>query len=301
MSEQNYEAWDDEEKEVIICKAKKESAQRIQDYLKYSDINSYTKDTENEDTVEIIVSESEADKALQYLSSFLAEEKKRALNENEDSTADNIFSAEDLETGNEVFEVNAKSHSYQTNSEKYNASMSSAFAFMIVGTGVLVLIALAYCDIINLPVKFSDNPMLSIILPIMAAAFEVIAVISWRQAQKYRGEIGSEQQFDTDIKEWFINKYNAEAIDSLCINDIHTGSSSTVSIVKETNTDNNSNETTESPESTDNCDAAVPDEIRFLQRLEAIEKIINDNYPDLDKGYVDILSEELYQKLFDAE
>lgn len=301
MSEQNYESWDEDEKEVIVCKAKREAAQRIQDYLNFSNIASYTRDTENEDTIEILVSESEADKALQYISSFLAEEKKRALDEGSDEITENVFSVNDLETSNEVFEVNAKSHSYQTNSEKYNSSISSAFAFMIVGTGVLVLIALSYCNIINLPIKFSDNPMLSIILPLMAIAFEVIAVISWRQAQKYRNEIGSEQQFDSDIKEWFVNKYTAESIDELCISDIHSGDSSTVKIVKETADNTFESNAAVKDEASDSSASAIPDEIRFLQRLEAIEKIINENYPDLDKGYVDILSEELYQTLFDAE
>lgn len=205
------------------------------------------------------------------------------------------------EAADEVFEVNADSHSYQTNSERYNSNISSAFAFMIVGTGVLIIIALSYCGILNLPVKFNDNPMLAVILPVMAIAFEIIAVLSWRQAQKYRSEIGSEQQFDTDIKEWFINKYTAESIDELCIGSIHNEVSSNVS-TEEENTDNATDITDTSNEDVpDSTEDIIPDEIRFLQRLEAIEKVINDNYPDLDKGYVDILSEELYQKLFDAE
>ncbi len=314
MSEQIYEGWDDPEKEAIICTAKSDKAKRILEYLEYSEINAYSKATDNEDSLEIIVAEGDADKALQYVSSFLVQEKTRAYKASESGEyddADNIYSADDLESKEEVFEVNAKSHSYQTNSEKYNNSTSSAFSFMIVGTGLLVVIALVYLNVIDLPIRFSDNPMLSIILPLVAVIFEIIAIVSWKQAQKYRAEIGTEEQFDKDIKEWFINKYTSENIDALCSEKIQVEDSNTVSLSHKT-TDNifdndktadsasdDNTEETDITEAANDNDSMVPTEILFLQRIEAIEKIINENYPDLDKGYVGVLSEELYQKLFD--
>lgn len=317
MSEQIYEGWDDPEKEVVICTAKKDKAKRILEYLEYSEINAYSKDTDNEDSVEIIVAEGDAEKALQYVSSFLIQEKNRAYKASEtgeDDDADNIYSADDLESKEEVFEVNAKSHSYQTNSEKYSASISSAYSFMFVGTGVLVVIALVYLDILDLPIRFSDNPMLSIILPLVAVVFEIIAIVSWKQAQKYRAEIGTEEQFDKDLKEWFLDKYTADSIDALCSEKIQVENINTVNLTRKTtdnvfnsdeasdsNTDNDSPEDTADDNETANTAVnTVPEEILFLQRLEAIEKILNDNYPDLDKGYISVLSEELYQELFDT-
>lgn len=317
MSEQIYESWDDPEKEVIICTAKKDKAKRILEYLEYSEINAYSKDTDKEDSVEIIVAEGDAQKALQYISSFLIQEKSRAYKASEsgeDDGTDNIYSADDLESKEEVFEVNTKAHSYQTNSEKYNNSTSSAFSFMIVGTGLLVVIALVYLNVIDLPIRFSDNPMLSIILPLVAVIFEIIAIVSWKQAQKYRAEIGTEEQFDKDIKEWFLDKYTSDSIDALCSEKIQVENSSTVNLTnKATNNvfnsdnaadsdiDDNTDEDADITKSVNDDDSMVPTEILFLQRIEAIEKILNDNYPNLDKGYVGVLSEELYQELFDIE
>ncbi len=309
MSEQIYEGWDDPEKETVICTAKKDKAQRILDYLEYSEIESYSKASETEDSVDIIVSEGDAEKALQYVSSFLVQEKTRAYKASKagEEDEDNIYSADELENTEEaIFNVNTQSHSYQTNSEKYNSTISSAFSFMIVGTGLLVVIALVYLNVIDLPIRFSDNPMLSIILPIVAVIFEIIAIVSWKQAQKHRAEIGTEEQFDKDIKKWFLDKYTADSIDALCTEQIQIDDSAAVQLTHKT-TDNTFN-SEDGDNDSDNIDTAeteapantLPEEILFLQRLEAIEKILNDSYPNLDNGYVGVLSEELYQELFDT-
>ncbi len=316
MSEQIYEGWDDPEKETVICTAKKDKAQRILDYLEYSEIEAHSKASETEDSVDIIVSEGDAEKALQYVSSFLVQEKARAYKASKagEEDEDNIYSVDELENTEEaIFNVNTQSHSYQTNSEKYNSTISSAFSFMIVGTGLLVVIALVYLNVIDLPIRFSDNPMLSIILPIVAVVFEIIAIVSWKQAQKHRAEIGTEEQFDKDIKKWFLDKYTADSIDALCTEQIQIDDSTAVQLTHKTtdttfnseDSDNDSDniDTAETEEATAETEApanTLPEEILFLQRLEAIEKILNDSYPDLDNGYVGVLSEELYQELFDT-
>ena len=269
MSEE-YLDWKEPDKEVVIYTAKADAAARILKYLEYSEIEAKGTDSEAEGSVDISVFESEADKAMTYINSFLAQEKKRAYEaaENDESEDDgeNIFSKDELEDrDSEVFEVTGQSHAYQTNSQKYDSSVSSAFSFIVVGTLVLVIIALAYLGILKLPITFDDNPLLAIVMPVIAVAFEIIGVISWKNAQKYRDEIGTEQQFDKDVKEWFANNYTAESIDSLCNDNIEN----------------------------------VPDELMFLQRIEAIEKVLSNNYPDMDKAYIDVLSEEMYQKLFD--
>lgn len=316
MSDQIFESWDEPEKEVVICTAKKNKAKRILEYLKYSGIAAYNKDTVNDDFTEIIVAEGDSEKAFQYVSSFLSQEKSRAYKASEagkDDDTDNIYSADDLETKEEVFEINSKAHSYQTNTEKYNNSISSAFSFMIVGTALLVVITLAYLNIIDLPIRFSDNPMLSIILPLVAFIFEIVAIVSWKQAQKYRAEIGTEEQFDKDIREWFLSKYSADSIDSLCSEKIQVVNSNTVELTRKTtdtifnsskalnnDLDDNTDSISDITESNNTDKNLVPSEILFLQRIEAIEKILNNSYPDLDKGYSGVLSEELCQELFDT-
>lgn len=304
MSEEINESFEDQEEMTVVCSAREDAAKRILDYLKYNEINAELRDSEKDNFADIYVYDSDSEKAIRYISSFKNEEKKRAYKSadekendevSEENTA-NIYSADNLESKEDVFEVTASAHSYQTNNEKYSASMSSAFAFMFVGSGLLIIIALVYIGVLNIPIKFDDNPMLAIILPVIAVAFEVVAVISWRHAQKYRAEIGTEEQFDKDLKEWFYNKYSAEDIDNLRKNDIQLGNPDTVNIIKHNTPDTEAAETTSDDDSED---TGIPAEILFLQRLEAIEKILTANYPDLDKGYVDVLSEEMYQKLFD--
>jgi len=118
---------------------------------------------------------------------------------NTDNTSDNPTCTE-----NELAEIAARKaatahmNTYISARDKYAERSSSAWTFLLVGFVGLLLVALHFFGIINLP--FGTFTLL--ILTILFSLFLLISILSFVNAVKLSDQVSREEELESRIQEW---------------------------------------------------------------------------------------------------
>lgn len=161
----------------------------------------------------------------------------------------------------------AKNHVYVKKSQQYDDLKSSASAFLIVGGILLVFSVLCWTNIVRLPMAGISRIISQGVMTIMGIASLAVAVTSSKSAKVVESQVDQEENTTRQLIQWFADNYSADALDSQI--------------------------RTESGE-------LVPEELS-LKRFELIQDILVTNHDITDQAYVDLISEDIYEKVYGAE
>lgn len=154
---------------------------------------------------------------------------------------------------------------YVDKSQKYDDLKSSASAFLIVGGVLLVVSILCWTGIVNIPMAPVSKMIFQCVITAMSIFSLFIYVSTSRSAKKMQPEIETEKNKTADIIRWFTDCYSAEDVDKAI----------------------------------ENKDS-LPDEELSLKRFQIIQDYLITGQDLPDQSYVDVLSEEIYTKLFES-
>lgn len=171
----------------------------------------------------------------------------------------------DEEFVNELKE-NEKVMPFVKASDKAENYKSSAFALLFVGIlGVLFLI-LSYLNVI--PISLAPHMAIigTVVMGIMFVIFIIIGLYSLKTSKEYSEKAEDEDLLTESIVEYFKTAITKEYIDSLAFSE-----------------DGND----------------IEDEIKFLNRNDAIKKVITEKFGTLDASYLSKQSENMYEMIFE--
>ena len=175
----------------------------------------------------------------------------------------------DQEPSDEDEEQEAEpSAAYVGSGEKYEENSSSAFSFLAVAVLVAAFLVLCTLRVIPIPLTWDSQPVMYIALWVITAVFFAIGILSFIKARHYRDKMEDDARFEEDVLKWFHDTYDGRLID-------HTVEANEGEIPQE--------------------------EILCLKRLELIRGYLMREYPSMEEGYADQLSEKLYQSLYETK
>ena len=154
---------------------------------------------------------------------------------------------------------------YETSAQKYENLRSSASAFLFVGGLLVIVSAVCWLDIINLPMTGSSGYIFKGALTAMAVFCLGVYAKTSREAKNMRPEIDREKERTSEIIHWFLEQWTGESID----NEIQERDSLT-------------------------------EEELSLKRFQIIQDHLITNRDLPDQAYVDALCEEIYSRMYES-
>lgn len=154
---------------------------------------------------------------------------------------------------------------YETKSQKYEDLKSSASAFLIVGVILVAASVICWSGVIRLPMAGTSKLIFQGALTVMAVFSLAVFFKTSAQAKSLLPEINKEKEQTQEIIGWFLDKWNAEDIDS------------------------------QIPDQ-----ESLSQEEMSLKRFQVIQDYLITGKDLPDPAYVDALCEELYGKLYEG-
>ena len=155
---------------------------------------------------------------------------------------------------------------FQKSADKYEDMKSSAFAFIVVGALVLAVIILSLAGVIRLPFSGTSGILTHVVFLAVSVIFLLIGILSAKKTGELKAQIKEEDTLTTEILGWAAQNMTASGLDEVI------------------------EDSTEEP---------LTMEIRCLRRMEAIRCQIRDTFSLKDEAYLDAMSEDIYQMLFE--
>lgn len=183
----------------------------------------------------------------------------------EDKPAEDEFSEEMAEAMAQPAKT-VKSHAvYVNNEEKAEENRTSAYTLLTVGGAGLVLIILVFLDVIDLHMSLTNKYMTTGVMGVLFILFIVMGIVSMKNSKILKRKASKENNLTMEIKKW-------------CKENIRT----------------------------DQMDARLeiedqPEELKYFQRFDYMKKTIENQFVNLDEGYLERLIEEVYSELFEED
>ncbi|MCC8127522.1 MAG: hypothetical protein LIO92_09015 [Clostridiales bacterium] len=157
-------------------------------------------------------------------------------------------------------------HVYVSKSQQYDDYQSSAAAFYLVGGILLAVSVLGLAGILPLPFYGLSRYISLGAMAAIGLACLFWAVQSSRTARTVQGQISQEEETTKALIDWFLSSYTADGLDQQILS--------------------------ETP-------GELTPEEQSLKRFSLIQDLIITNHDIIDQSYVDLLSEEIYDKMFE--
>lgn len=151
-------------------------------------------------------------------------------------------------------------HVYVKKSEQYDDLKSSASAFFLVGGVLIAFSALCWLNVI----PFSFSIIAKAVLTVMGAASLFVAIKTIRDAKNVREQIGEEELKTQNLIQWFADSYTGQMLDEQLVREY----------------------------------GELISEELSLKRFELIQDILVTNHDLSNPSYVDLLTEEIYGRLY---
>ncbi len=155
------------------------------------------------------------------------------------------------------------SGSYVRKSEKYDDLKSSASAFFIVGTTLTIFSVLCWLNILKLPLGLMSR----IAVTVLGIASLIISFRSSKDAKTIRTQIKEEEEQTKRLVTWFTDHYVGNRLDEQLLSEYGE---------------------------------LLPEELS-LKRWELIQDLLITNQDVENPSYAELLSDEIYQKLYPDE
>lgn len=156
---------------------------------------------------------------------------------------------------------------YVKKSQQYEDLKSSAAAFLIVGGALLAVSVLCWTGIVRLPMTGFSRILSQSVMTLMGIAALGVAFSSTRSAKKVSSQVAEEEQATSQLIAWFTGNYTGEDLDRQLSGEYGSD--------------------------------LAPEELS-LKRFELIQDILITNHDIADQSYVDMLSDEIYSRLYES-
>lgn len=157
------------------------------------------------------------------------------------------------------------SRTYVNKAQKYEDLKSSAAAFYLVGGVLTAACILLWTGIVNLPMFGFGKYLTQGVLTVMGVGMLIIAVKTTQSLKEFTGELNDDQKETKEIVEWFAKTFSPVKIDQVIIRDF----------------------------------GELEPEDLSLKRFYVIHDLLITNKDLPDESYVDMLCEEIYNKLYE--
>lgn len=157
------------------------------------------------------------------------------------------------------------SKAYVSKSQKYNDLKSSASAFYGVGGILLVISILAWTGILPIPLYGTGRFLTLGVMTAMGAGCLAVGVSSSKSAKEVAGQVDEEKKATEEIIEWFVTNVSRNKMDAKINHDY----------------------------------GVLSPEEKSLKRFALIHDILIVEKGITDQDYIDLLSEEIYNRMFE--
>ena len=158
-----------------------------------------------------------------------------------------------------------ETHVYVKKSQQYDDLKSSASAFLIVGGCLLVFSVLCWANVIPLPMMGLSRMISQSVMTVLGILSLIIAFRSMGTAKKVQAQVGEEEKTTKELVDWFLEQYSGDRLDRQLQGEFSQ---------------------------------LGPEELS-LKRFELIQDILVTHHDLADPSYVDLLTEEIYGKLYE--
>ena len=169
------------------------------------------------------------------------------------------------ETSSEQKSCREPARVYVKKSQRYEDLQSSSSAFLLLGSIMLASGILFWLGVIPMPIAGFSGIITKTLLVVMGAAALYVAFTSSRDAKRISSQIAQEEETTKQMITWFVSSYTGNQLDQQILSE---------------------------------CGELSPEELS-LKRFELIQDLLVTNQDLPDPSYVDLLSEEIYGKLFE--
>lgn len=293
----------EERKEVLLCRGEKALILRMRKFMEYNDIPVVFEwedkaaclyvlpkhERKAKQAAHVFLAESAAeaerrsaqagaesdtDEDFSYdedslnIGGLSADEDERADDEDADEisnarNADEISDEDDDEDEDEENDLRVPNGGvYRKKSERADDLKSSGEVLLVFG--ILGCVAMLLIDLGILPIRFGNRIMMNVIMFALFFFFIGFGIYSLKGARRFRAEASDEDALTERIYAWAKTYLTAESIDAAA-----------------------------------ELEESDADEICFFKRTEAIRKKIADEFDGVDESYLDSLTENVYQELFE--
>ncbi len=174
--------------------------------------------------------------------------------------------SEQLAAAGEIPRSCAKpSVSYISSRQKSEDLRSSSSAFLLVGGVAAVAAILCWTGVIHIPMAGASRILFQIVLTVMGVIFLLVSFTSRRSAARAAEKMQDEEQRTKEIIDWFTSRWNGSELDQKLLAE----------------------------------DPQLKDEELALKRYEIIQDHLITGQDLPDPAYVDYLTDELYEKLYE--
>lgn len=166
------------------------------------------------------------------------------------------------------FDLRAHSGVYVSNKDRYEDLSSSGSSLLIVGLVLTTLLMIDLSRIIKLPITANSRVLTDSVLGIISLACLLGAHSSYKKANFLKAMIAAEQRQRQQMIHWCVSTYSARQIDKMI----------------------------------EAAESLLPDsmEILSLKRMDMIKSYLIREYHIENEPYLEDLSEEIFQKIFEV-
>lgn len=154
---------------------------------------------------------------------------------------------------------------YVNNEERAEENRTSAYTLLLVGGAGLVLIVLVFLDIINLHMAMTNKYMFTGVMGVLFILFIVMGIVSMKNSKILKRKATKENNLTMEIRKWCMENIKRKQVDEvLKIDD-------------------------------------QPEELKYFARFDYMKKTIQNQFMNLDEGYLERLIEEVYSEIFEED
>lgn len=103
---------------------------------------------------------------------------------------------------------------YIENNAKLEDNKSTAYTFLLVGTGGLIFVILYAAGIIKLPLSDYMKVLMTLLLTVMFIAFLGIGIIHFKRIKTMKEAADHEDSLTDEIKTWFLASYEGADVEA---------------------------------------------------------------------------------------
>lgn len=207
--------------------------------------------------------EKEKKKKEEFLRLYAEQQQKES--ELADADSDDLSQVNSADTMQKMAEAYAASKVYVKKEQRYEDLKSSASAFLIIGVVILIGSLLCWTGLFRLPAAGASKLVIQTVLTLLGACALLISISTSRSAKAMQSGIDAENKRTQDLTRWFLDTYKRESLDEVILSG----------------------------------DADLSEEELTLKRFALIQDYLITNHDLPDQSYVDLLSEEIYTRMFE--
>lgn len=153
---------------------------------------------------------------------------------------------------------------YVNNEEKAEENRTSAYTLLLVGSVGLILILLFFFDVLPIHRTVVNKYMVSGVMGVLFILFIVMGFVSMKNSRILAKKACKENNLTVEIKKWCRENLKKEKVDAML-----------------------------------SLEDEPSEELKYFQRFEKMKAMIQNQFMNLDEGYLDRLIDEIYPEIFE--